>query len=264
MSKINMFVIKKGIAFLLASIIPGLLFIIFILQFGLIWGTAIFVAVAIFFSLLGSRLIRHPVMSMLEGKGMLVLSYDSTGRIDMFNVQYKAPFLEGKFQNKNVTTVFDRELIHNLRVPKEGYLVDAEVVDEKGKVIDKVKVLKIPDEDEYKFGMESYFPVLIYNKNLDTFLSKTVLSDLEKYAFVKHLVLYLLKKTEELVGWMRDFGRYIIEFAKPKERFAFIKKWWFWLLIGFIVMLLIIFLLPAIGQLMGGFMSAFPKPARVP
>lgn len=265
---------KRLIFSLVCALIPTMAFIFSLVAFVPVFGVlflafgqyfavslVIFIVIAILFVFLSSKFLSHPLLSAIEGKGLLVGTFDSSGVIDLFNVEYtNPPDIVGGYKNKEIETIFDRDLIHTLVIRDEKVaLTEAEILDKKKKVIGKKKVIVLPDRlDDASFALGNRYPFLIFNKNLNTFMSKQALSELEKTTFIKHLLLHLLKKTDELARNIRDFGRYVVEATKPRRLSLgeIAKKWWFWLIIIIIVIVLFVFIAPlimqGIGQIGGG------------
>jgi len=254
---INLYKIKKWGALFLMGFLPTFLFFLFLL-FGwglfyaiIAWLVGIVVGILIF-----NLLTKHPVLQMLEGEGLLVLTIDSTGIIKPFICKVKPPFLEGDLEGKKVSSIFDRDTIFYMKKPEKASLRKLKKEEAKNLLGDNFKedvdyyILKYRKEDATKitYGFE-HFPVLIYNKNLETFLTKDALAQVETEGIIKHLVLYLKKKTEELTAIMRDFARYVIEMTKPKGLpFGFLGKWWFWVIVIFVIALLFLMFFPGLME----------------
>ena len=228
--------IKKIVMLLVLGLVPGALYPFLIVWSGMMMGTAIFIAIAVLFVVITIRVLHHPLLTVIEGKGMMAGTFDSSGRVELFNVAYSnPPILEGKYKGKDIETIFDRSLVHDLILHDDKAVMQkAKVVDKEGKPVKEVEVLVLPErKDEYVFALEKRYPFFIFNKNLGVFLSKESLSNLEKNIFAKHLILELLRKTAELANYMRDFGRYVIEATKPRRLSLreLVRKWWFWFII---------------------------------
>lgn len=255
--------IKKIVMLLVLGLVPGALYPFLIVQFGIVMGTAVFIAIAVLFVVISIRVLHHPLLTVIEGKGMMAGTFDSSGKIEIFNVVYNnPPILEGKYRGKDIETIFDRSLVHNLILHHDNAVMQkAKVVDEKGETVKEVDVLVLPEKkDEIVFAFEQRYPFFIYNKNLGVFMSKESLSNLEKNVFTKHLILELLRKTSELANYMRDFGRYVIEATKPR-RFSLrevVKKWWFWLIMIIVIGVVTMLLYPSITNFMASMKGAIP------
>lgn len=252
---INLYKVKKWGAFMLMAFLPTVTFFIMILMTDLIQTIIAFFMVTAISMVIASKITGHPIMELLEGKGLLVLTLDSTGVIDPFIVGVKNPYMRGKFKEKEIETLFDRESVNYLAIPKK---VNATVEQTADPNIEKL-TMEIPKDEKNSimFGFR-HFPVLIYNKNLETFITKDVLADFEKDTFVNHMVLYLNRKVEDLTSQLRDFARYIVEQTRPKKS-IFSSGWFKWLLIIFVIVILVALLLPYIIGSMGTVSSGASK-----
>lgn len=257
----NFYVAKKWVMMFLTGIIPTVVFITFLFAgFGLLMAMLIVFFVALIMVLITSKMLMHPLTGLIEGKGMLTLTLDSTGFIESFLVSAEnQPFVRGIFRGRQVETMFDRDITQYLIPPQNGRLVDATMINAQGKAVGKRKVLIMPTQEEkadYLFAFGSY-PTFIYNKVLGTFLQKSLFSNFEQHTFVRHAVMYLLKKTEELSASVRDFARYIVEQIKPHKSFWEGKKWLLYLILGVAIVIFILLFLPSI-------LSAFSGGIKLP
>jgi len=257
-----MFVAKKWVMAFLTGVIPTVCFIVALLSgFDLIMGMFLVFFIALIMVFISSLMLKHPLTELIEGKGMLTLTLDSTGFIESFLVDaQEQPFVKGIFRGKKVETMFDRDITQYLIPPQKTRIVEATMINAEGKAIGKRQVLLMPTPEEksdYLFSFGS-FPTFIYNKVLGTFLQKSLLSNFEQDTFVKHAVLYLLKKTEELSTSVRDFARYVVEQTRPKRGFFEGKKWIIYLLIAAAVVIFIVMFAPAIIDAMSGMGGVLP------
>jgi hypothetical protein len=264
----NMYATKKYVTLFISGIIPGFIMIVMLMTgAGIMMSVMFMFIIAMMMMLISTLVLRHPLQQLVEGKGMLTMTLDSTGYIESFLVSPKnMPFVQGVFKGKKVETMFDRDIVQYLLPPVKARLAEATCLNAEGKVIGKRKVLVMPTEAEkndYLFSFGTY-PTFIYNKVLGVFLQKSVFSNFEQNAFVRHMVMYLCKKTEELSGAIRDFSRYIVEQIKPHKG-LFSSKWIIYILIAMAVIVLIILLGPQIMQaLQGTKVPAIPKTPITP
>ena len=233
--KLNVFKVKKYIGLTLASVIPFALFMMFVIfRWGLLYAIMAYGLGLVLGILLFSRLYRHPFLQMLEGDGLLVLTLDSTGVIRPFIVKITPPYVtDGKNED-----IFDREGVQYLEKP------------EKIEAKEDKEFIKFPKKKlaSAKFGFEQY-PVLIYNAQLGSFLTKDALAKFEENAIAKHAILYLRRKSEELTAHMRDFARYVVEQTRPRKSIVdVISSWWFVLIVIAVIVLLAILFIPAIKE----------------
>lgn len=244
---INPFVVKKWGAFLLTGLLTVIFFFVGVTFYNFLFGL-IFMGVGLFVSaLLANRLIANPFRMMLEGKGVLAINLDSTGIIRPFIMVVKSPYIEGKIGHKLAKDVFDREAVFNLAAPIQAGMVQKGVGED-----GETRLAIVLGEEEYnkgRFGLFHY-PVIIFNEQLNSIITKDWLSEKEKGGFAEHQVLYLNRKMEELTSSIRDFGRYIVESLKPKT-FTIKPIWIIIIVIVFIIIILVIFapqLIPALKK----------------
>lgn len=199
----------------------------------------------------GNRFLRHPLLSMLEGKGLLAWILDSTGLIGTFMVDVNAPKLLGKkpgLKNMDLEENYDTDIMHRIIFPKAaplttGYQISKDIT---GKMnITEKKILVLPDEESKHdtfFKFESV-PVFIYNKVMGMFLSRDILAKNEKDIQLKHSSLNILYKLGSLDAVFRDFGRYAGEVLRPKKEGLFSRVPWLKYAIIAIVIIMIVLVL---------------------
>lgn len=230
------------------GIIPMIMFIFFIVSgYDLLMSAVAGIIMSVLGIFLYGMIVRHPFLSVLEGAGLLVMTYDSTGVIDTFIAQVVPPFVRSKFMKEPADSLYDREGVFYLKAPKK-----AEVTSKgrNGKV-EMIMSYNKKDENDITFAFGS-LPCLIYNKNMQCFLTKKALSAIETESVIKHLVIYLKKKTEELTSVLRDFARYVVETTKPQKQKSIWNNWMFWIGIAILAMLVIYMFWPQISATFSG------------
>lgn len=227
---VNVFKVKRWGSFLLAAFLPTIMFFVALLTFGFFYAMVFFLAGAIISVVLGGLLIRHPLLSMAEGAGLGIFTFDSTGLIRPFIAKVQAPYINSRLGNKNFSSVFDRNTVNYLAPIKEARMEET----------DTEIVLRLPKAEysEKLFNFAGAFPVLLWNSVLGEFYTKDMLAKLETETFVQHLVLYLNRKTDELSNSVRDFARYIVEQTRPKTNFFQSKLFWIVVIIVLVLVLL--------------------------
>ncbi|MEM5810112.1 MAG: hypothetical protein QW156_04470 [Candidatus Aenigmatarchaeota archaeon] len=230
--------VKRYVGMVLLGILPLATFY-FVIWFG--YDLLIAIISSIISLILGivilNVLIRNPFMKIIEGKGILAINLDSSGAINPFVLSVDFPII--KSSNPHIESIFDRNLVFQFKPPREGII---KKIDEDEKYERYVFIVRKASSYPMTFQMFG-FPTLIYNKATDTFLTKEALANLEKNLIIKHQILYLKAKVQELTSIMRDFARYVVETTKPRlSLFGLVGKWWFWLLIiGAIIIIAIMF-----------------------
>lgn len=175
---------------------------------------------------------------MIEGKGILALNIDSTGIIRPFIVRVASPYVRGFLNKKPVHDVFDRNTVMQLSQPMKNET--AAVRSNDGGLTIKL------DSDLYNEGRFALFqyPVIIYNEQIRSIITKDFLATQEKDTFAEHGVLYLNRKMEELTSVVRDFGRHVVESLRPRQDWY--KSKWVWIAIIVMVAILALMFAPVI------------------
>lgn len=247
----NPFVMKKWGALFLVGFVCIIAYVIGMVMYNNFFYGLIFFACGLVISILiANMLLTNPFTKMLEGKGILCLNIDSTGIITPFIVKVIAPYIKGKIGKEPVNDVFNRDTTMSLKPPRQNgtatFITEGE---NRGGL--KIEL----NEETYnqgRFGLFHY-PVIIYNQQIKSLLTKDFISGMEKDAFAEHGVLYLNRKMEELTSVLRDFARYVVETIKPKGS-IFGSKWVIIIIVILIIVLLAMFA-PAIIQQISGFMG---------
>lgn len=262
---INPFVLRKYAAMIFGPLLTVMLFYIATIFYGLLIGIVFYLVGIILGAMVGNLLLKTPFSIMLEGKGLLCFNYDSTGILRPFIVSLKSPYIVGKYNKKKVQDVFDRSTVINLAAPVKN-AKPAEMIVEPPKEgePDKRGGIRIElDEKEYnkaRFGLFHY-PVLIWNDQIKSIITKDWLGNKEKEVFAEHGVLYLNRTMENLTSYVRDFGRYIVEVLKPKES-IFKNKWVIIVIVIFLIVLAAMFA-PAIINAIKGTAGTITNAAEV-
>jgi len=245
---LNPFVLKKYAALVLACILSTMSTLVVIMYYGIVWGICAFIVSILISLLLGSVLLSDPFRKLVEGKGMLVFNMDSTGVMEPFIVEVLPPNITGVFRGQQINDSFDRAAVGQLNLPKVGKAWQSN--DEDGDYLN-IQLTK-NQFNSARMGLYSY-PVLIWNDNLKTLLTKQFLSDLETKSLAQHGVLYLVRVLQNLSNDVRNFGRYIVDQMKPNK--GLMSNWWVWLLIlafvGLFAIMIIPKLIPALSGALG-------------
>lgn len=255
---INAFKAKKYGAILLTGFLSCITFVVGSIYYKFIGGLVFFFIGLIVSVIIGIVLLKNPFTEMLEGAGLLLLNIDSTGVIRPTVVKVKSPYIKGKIENEEIEDVFNRDTILQLAQPESR----------------DVPILKTKDgsvficlqEEDYNKGRFALFhyPVIIWNNQIKSILTKDFLADQEKDIFAEHGILYLNRKMHELTSVVRDFGRYVVELTKPQSSFFQSKLFLIILIVGLVVLGLIFapkiieIIQGAGGSMMGAVKTAAP------
>jgi hypothetical protein len=241
---LNFFRVKKWSALFLVGILPVILFIIFIdAGYGLLMSAMGSLVMAIIGIPIFSLIVRHPLLKLIEGGGLLVMTFDSTGVIDTFLAQVRPPFVRSTYHNEPADSLYDRDTVWYMKMPKKATLRNVKT-DDPNEITMELKYKKA-DETKITYAFGS-LPCLIWNKNMQTFMSKDSLAKMEVESVIKHLVIYLKKKTEELTSVLRDFARYVVETTKPQKPRSIFSNWIFWVAIIIAIVIIAYLFLPQI------------------
>ena len=243
---LNLFKLKRWAALFLAGFLPTIAFYIG-MMYGIFIAIPCFIVSAVISILIASLILKNPFTSMLEGQGLLTFHIDSTGVVRPFLMALDQPYVRSKQGNTLIEDVYDRECVLSVAPPSKCGLLETKENAQGDKEIHII--LNSNDFNKARFQMWQY-PLLIYNGQLKSLVTKEFLSQNEKQAFSEHGILYLNRKMEELTSLIRDFGRYIVELSKPTT--SIFKSKWFWIVIIFVgVVIAGLFGYPIIQQLMG-------------
>lgn len=239
---INTFIFKRITALAVSGFLTTTLFFIAGQYYGLFWGIAFFLVGLLLSVVLGSIILLNPFTRMLEGKGVLAINIDSTGILRPFIVSLQSPYIKGKLNKRPINDVWDRETVMQMAAPKKA--AAKAIPTEDGGI--KIELNEL-EYNKARFAL-FHWPVLIYNEQVGSVLTKDFLSTQERDTFAEHGVLFLNRKVEELTHIIRDFGRYVVELTKPKSEWY--KNPW---LIGFIIFLIIVLAVLFIPPILGNF-----------
>lgn len=243
------------IGFGICAFFPTIAFFVMLLfKYDLIYSLAVFAVTAVLLIIIASSfLLRHPMLRMLEGSGLLVWDLSSPGIIRSFLAKVRLPYLDMNIGGKKKkSSIFDRESVSYLTPPEPATVTPTREFDNETGRDEDFFVFRIPKRrmNEAAFGLDGR-PVILYNSALGSFLTKDMLGDTEKKAFVEHGALYLNRRVDELTASIRDFARYIVDQTKPRNFFADNK-----LLLIIIVIVVAVLLIMFLPSLLGGAQKA--------
>jgi len=244
---INPFIIKKYAAFIIASMFTTISFAVGLIFYNMLVGIGTMFAGLLVGVLIANLLLKNPFTNMLEGKGILGITLDSTGILRFFNLNVNPPYMKGKIGKQQVNDVFDREAVFNLEPPGKN---EGQVKYEKD---GKTHIILDNDTSNKARFSSLHYPCVIWNSQINSVLTKDFFSTQEKVVFAQHQVLYLNRTMERLSTDIRDFGRGVVESLKPKDR-KLGGKWVMYIVIGFLILLLALFA-PYVWQTIQGAMS---------
>lgn len=220
MAGINVFKIKEWAAFIIVGMVPTVVFAGVLLYYGFLFALIFYFVFLLLMVWVGKRLISNPFSDMLKGKGLLTLNLDSTGVISAFISHIGKGVMGGWFNGSRTSDAFDRDNVVNMNAPK-SVKGSFERNDEEA-----CYELRITDRELYdaRFAFNQY-PVLIYNEATASYITKNQFSNLEKNLIAHNKLVFLSRKVETLSDAMLNFGRYIVDNLKPKNRGGGMPNW---------------------------------------
>jgi len=243
---INPYKIKELTGLIIPQFLTVIVTLIVTIMYGLMMGSIFAMLSMVVGYVVGKAIIKNPFSTMLKGEGLLTIPLDSTGVLKPFICTYKKGFLENI--EKGIKAPFDRAVVHNFNPPENKS--DSDIVRDKDTDDLYMKISK----DKFnasRFSMNQY-PVLLWNDQIQSFITKDWLSEKESKTFSRHQIIHANKMVQELVRDIRNFGRYIADNATKRFANIFanpIMQYAIWI----IIIGLIGFLLVKFGpQLMGG------------
>lgn len=243
---INPTVLKKYLAFMILGVGGALAYFIGTLNFGVGYGVGVFVVAFVILCVLANLLLKTPLRDVVEGKGLLAINIDSTGRMTPFILSLDAPFLRGLLYKKKIEDTFDREHTNYLTSPQKGTAEYVKVKNDDGTISEKlVLTLDKSEINNARFAFNQY-PTFIFNEMLGSLVTKEFLGGQEKSYFTEHTTLTLLHSIQELVRKTGDYARYVINLESKEQGGLFAGRAWLWIVVILIIGALAVFAGPQI------------------
>lgn len=213
----NINLIKRYLGLFLVGVLPVLMYMM-----GLIFDYSMplnlmVTFITIFLTIILYRLLTNtPLDLLVEGKGILIMDFNSTGMI--------TPIV-GLVANKrvydtkgNYLGAFDRSKGMYLKNPVKTTMT----VDEDN---EENYIIKIPKnkKNDYTFKVFDY-PTFIYNSHTKTFLDKKDLNKFELDSTNKSALLSLENKVDDLSKYILHFARSVIDEFQPSGFAMFIAR----------------------------------------
>ena len=195
---------KRLLAYsLFGVLLIGLIFFV-VLAYNDLFLAAVLATIALVpLVLLLNSIVSDSLFRVVDGTSLLCLTLDSSGYVVPYDVKVvEKPLLQLNFFGKKYNWLYDRRLIFNLQPPKEGIMQE----EPNGDLLILLKKEARADA-LFRLGGAGNRPMLIFNPNIHSFISKEVLSSTETNVMVKHLSNLILDK-------MRRLEEYIIKLTK--------------------------------------------------
>jgi len=163
----------KKIGILIASsLLPLVAFLILILlRFDLLTAAVVCILIGLVFVLIAHKITDSPFLRMFEGKTFGVITFDSRGKIDFFDVALEGDSFVGYFMGKKIESPFNSNFFWRISdVFKKG----------KMQVEGEKMVLTLYKENFNRSVFKTDFPILVWDKQLNSFITKDWLHTQEK------------------------------------------------------------------------------------
>lgn len=235
---------KKFVVFLLQGIIPILIFLgLFSLTifFGIKIGLMEMALVSIFsvfvLMIFSFKVTSSPFLKMWEGTEFGAFTFDDTGKIDFFTVQYVDGNLLGTYAGREIFEKFNRKFFFYLNS-----------VFGKGKLTQENHelVLRLYKDDFNKAQFKTEFPVLIWNKRLNTFITKEYLHEQDNKEMLLALGRNYYSELQKFNATASSITRYIVDLLGKKLLGQ--NAWLFWVLILIVAGVLIYLAWPTLSS----------------
>lgn len=230
------FKLLKIMSLFLVGFVPGVAMILALVVFLDVLLTIIFYfgSFGVMFLISYFILSQNPFIAVIEKKGILGITLDSKGILQPFLIKIRGPLMEAKLGKQKLMTNFDRNLLFFMRPPKKAWawITKSQSINSAGVSgeVEETINFSMPrnDYDKNVFSLNQ-MPVIFYNSVKELWISKEMLIEMESKLLAHHLLVYLLRKTEEFNSLLRDFVRYIMEQLRPKKNIF--ASMGFWLMI---------------------------------
>ena len=240
---ITPFKVIKIAFFYIAAIIPLFIGITaFFLTGGKVIDTALVIAAFILIApFILSKMFNHPFLKVLEGEGLPILSFGSSGIIQPYLATPRTPEMSFTIFGKKITQMLSRPAGFSLRPAKPAVLEES--ADE--------LVIRIPKKNiEDKVFNVLGRPGFVYNEATATLITKDLLSEKERGLFVDHNALYIVRKIEEVSSNIKENADLAIALLGKKK--MNIPPWLIYIAIAGAVLLLLYLAWPSIQGFLGG------------
>jgi len=237
----NMNAIKRVGIFIGLGLLPLIFFLLFsILGLDLIISSIIGIFVALFMVIIAYKITDSPFLRAFEGKTFGVLTIDSRGKIDFFDVQMTNNAFKGEYNGTKIHVPFNQAFIFRLRNLLGKGLLKQE---------DERIIIELTKSDYSNSLFKTEFPVLIWNRQLNSFITKEWLHYQEKKDMLLALGFETNKHIKEYNKNASGITRMIVDLIGSKLNK---QSWLMWIIILIVVAVLIWQFYPQLQGILGG------------
>jgi len=251
--------IKKTAVLIFSPVISAVMFFVGLEFYGFLWSFAFLAAGVGLGYVLGFFLLKNPFSDMLEGKGILCFNMDSKGIIRPFIVAVNPPYVKAKYKNRNIEDVFDKDAVQYFQAPeKMGVFTQLSSTVKKPDGTKQKKMYNVLwfDEDKFNDARNALrqYPVLIYNEQIGSLMTKSFFKEKEDTTNAKHTILYANKKMQELNTNILNFARHVVDSA-TKPRGNILSNPIFWIIVVIAIVIIVAMFIPGTIDVVSGSMG---------
>jgi hypothetical protein len=216
---INVFYfVKKWGAFALCVMLPAYaLYTMTVFRQPFMVSMGVYLLIGLMCVIISNTLIKNPFTDMLEGKGLLSINFDSTGIMRPFISEFRSPYIVANSNNKSIKDAYDRNIAIQLSLPVKTKHAWQRIEDSEKNIRGWGLFI---DDDEFsksKFVLNQY-NVLLWNDQLQTFITKEALGTFESNVLANHIILALKRFIDDLTSNIRNFARHFVDLTKPEDK----------------------------------------------
>lgn len=233
--------LKKIGMFIIATLIPLIVFLILtIIKTDLLTAAVSSIFCALILVIILWKFTDTPFTRMFEGRTFGCITIDSRGQIDFFDVQLQKDSFIGSFMGKIISVPFNQNFFFRI----SSFFG-------KGKLIEGPEKYTLTlEKKNINFNLfRTTYPILIWDKQLNTFITKEWLHEREKKDMLFALGYSIKTDIQEYNKAASSITRAIINLIGSKLQQ---QGWIFWLIILLVVGALLWQFWPQINQMLTG------------
>lgn len=239
---------KKVGLFLSMSLIPLVVFLLLLLlKIDLLISSIISIFFSLAFVILALKVTDTPFLRMMEGKTFGVITFDSRGLIEFFDVKLIQDNFVGTFMGREIKIPFNQNFFFRI----SSFFGKGELKEEEGKL--KLELLQ---KDYNKSLFKTDFPILVWNKQLNIFITKAWLHENEARDMWFAKAFELKNEIQEYNRSASSITRMIVNLIGSKVKQ---QSWILWLLIILVVGYLLWQFWPQINSTLTGAITSGTK-----
>lgn len=233
--------LKKVGILLGTSLFPLIIFLLLILfRINIFTAATASIFIALLLTIISHKFTDSPFLRMFEGKTFGVITFDSRGKIEFFDVALEGDNFKGNFMGWPIEIPFNANFFWRISdVFKKGTLKEEE----------KQLVLKLEKTEFNKSLFKTDFPILVWDKQLKMFITKDWLHKQEKKDMWFSKAFELKKEIIEYNKSASAITKVIVDMIGAKIRQS---SWIIWLILILVVGYLLWQFWPTINGIFSG------------